>query len=122
MIRRPLVPREIRRQGTHGLRILWNDGHQSEYPNEYLRNHCPCAVCRARPRRALPIVGNQGGPLQPTEMSVVGRYAVSIKWSDGHDSGIYSYRTLRELCTCGQCLATEPPRSEGGVTAETQRR
>lgn len=108
MMKRPPVPTEIRRQGTFGLRILWNDGHRSEYTNDYLRNHCPCAVCRARPRRALPVVGNQGGPLRPREMSVVGRYALSLKWNDGHDSGIYSYRTLRALCPCEPCRSGGP--------------
>ena len=26
------------------------------------------------------------------QIGVVGRYAISVQWSDGHDSGIYSYR------------------------------
>jgi DUF971 family protein len=31
------------------------------------------------------------------DLSLVGRYALNFKWSDGHDSGIYSFRYLREL-------------------------
>jgi len=118
MTRRPPVPTEIRRQGTHGVRIFWDDGHQSEYTNDYLRNHCPCAVCRERPRRTLPIVGNKGGPLYAKEIGVVGRYAVSVKWSDGHDSGIYGYQTLRGLCPCEECRPKGPPGSSKR-TAET---
>jgi len=30
----------------------------------------------------------------------VGRYAVQIAWTDGHDSGIYTFEYLRELCPC----------------------
>lgn len=37
----------------------------------------------------------------------VGRYAVGIDWSDGHDS-ILPHRHLREACPCDACLA-EPP-------------
>ncbi len=45
-------------------------------------------------------------------MSVVGRYAVNIQWSDGHDTGIYSYQTLRELCPCAECLPVAAAGSE----------
>lgn len=38
----------------------------------------------------------------------VGRYAVGIDWSDGHDS-ILPHRHLREACPCDACLAGRPP-------------
>jgi DUF971 family protein len=38
----------------------------------------------------------------------VGRYAVGIDWSDGHDS-ILPYRHLRQACPCEGCLATAAP-------------
>ena len=31
------------------------------------------------------------------DLSLVGRYAINFRWSDGHDTGIYSFRYLREL-------------------------
>jgi DUF971 family protein len=31
------------------------------------------------------------------DLSLVGRYAVNFRWSDGHDTGIYSFRYLREV-------------------------
>ena len=34
----------------------------------------------------------------------VGRYAVGVEWSDGHDS-ILPYRNLREQCPCDACAA-----------------
>jgi DUF971 family protein len=99
---RPLpVPIEIRRVGTHSVHIAWADQHRSEYPNRYLRDRCPCAACRGR--KSLPLVGAQGGEIYPVQVGVVGRYALSIQWSDGHDSGIYSYATLRGLCPCATC-------------------
>jgi DUF971 family protein len=33
----------------------------------------------------------------------VGNYAVSFTWADGHSTGIYSFRLLRELCPCEAC-------------------
>jgi len=98
-------PVEVRRLGTNAVRVTWSDGHVSEYANRYLRDHCPCAVCREQPRRvSLPVVSGQAASeIHPTQIGVVGRYALSIQWSDGHDSGIYSYETLRELCPCPAC-------------------
>lgn len=102
---------EIRRLGVHAVRIDWADGHVSEYPNAYLRERCPCAECRERGRRTLPIVG-QGPELYPVQIGLVGRYAVSVQWSDGHDTGIYSYQTLRDLCPCAGCATTPVVRAE----------
>ena len=101
-----VTPSEIRRLGKTGVEIRWSDAHQSTYTNHYLRTHCPCAACREHPPRSLPVVGDGAAELYPIQMGVVGRYAISIQWSDGHDSGIYSYRTLRELCPCTQCQPT----------------
>lgn len=115
MSRRSPGPKEIRRLGSHALRIVWDDGHTSEYVNRYLRDHCPCAACvRAGGGRALPVLGRQGGEIQALRIGIVGRYAVGIEWSDGHDSGIFSYETLRRLCACAQC---RPVAAVGSATA-----
>lgn len=98
------LPTEIRRLGVDALVVSWSDGHQAEYGNRYLRDHCPCAECREHPRRGLPVRG-QGEGVYAVQIGLVGRYAISIQWSDGHDSGIYSYRLLRDLCPCDACTA-----------------
>jgi DUF971 family protein len=46
----------------------------------------------------LPLVGHQSEDL--VDMKVVGNYALQLNWSDGHNSGIYSWQFLRELCPC----------------------
>jgi hypothetical protein len=33
----------------------------------------------------------------------VGNYALSIDFSDGHATGIYSYDFLRSMCPCAEC-------------------
>ena len=105
------VPTTIKRIGKDAIDIVWSDGHRGVYPNRYLRDNCPCASCReGKPKFKLPIVG--GYVLYAVQSGVVGRYAISIQWSDGHDTGIYSYDTLRALCPCAACLssaAKEPP-------------
>jgi DUF971 family protein len=35
--------------------------------------------------------------VRPVRVSPVGRYAIQITWTDGHDSGIYSFEYLRDL-------------------------
>lgn len=98
------IPTEIRRLGARAVRVVWPDGHVSEYLNSYLREHCPCAACRGQ-RRGLPVVRDGEATLYPVQLGLVGRYAVSIEWSDGHDTGIYSYDTLRGICPCAACAA-----------------
>jgi DUF971 family protein len=34
------------------------------------------------------------------EIHGVGRYGIAIAWSDGHDTGIYTFEMLRNLCPC----------------------
>ncbi len=111
--RMQLVPTTIKRLGKESIEMVWSDGHRSLYPNRYLRDHCPCAGCReGKPKFALPVVGGAGADLYPVQIGVVGRYAISIQWSDRHDTGIYSYGTLRQLCPCEECQ-----RREGHETA-----
>ena len=42
------------------------------------------------------------------DIESVGRYALQFKWSDGHDTGIYSYTLLRGLCQCDLCQPVKP--------------
>jgi DUF971 family protein len=95
------------------VRIRWQDGHESALGFDLLRKECPCAVCNdLRRRSATPasltlsvLSGSvvKAGDIQVTEVKPVGRYAINFVWSDGHDSGIYSYNFLREVCPCPIC-------------------
>ena len=51
--------------------------------------------------------------LEPTDMEWVEKVVLSITWSDGHDTGIYSYTFLRRMCQCDVCQPVKPvePRS-----------
>jgi DUF971 family protein len=95
------------------VRIRWRDGHDSVYTFDLLRAECPCALCNDRRNTqsasASPGLAVLSGPvirpgeIQATAAKPVGRYAINFVWSDGHDSGIYSYTYLRGMCPCGTC-------------------
>jgi DUF971 family protein len=97
------------------LGIDWNDGHTSVYSLRYLREACPCAVCKEegvhslglkkgiRLRPKVPVTKN----LAIVSVWPIGRYAIQIAWSDGHRAGIYSYDYLRKICPCSECKSKE---------------
>jgi ATP-binding protein involved in chromosome partitioning len=98
-----LMPKEMVER-HESLSIEWADGHKSDYRFDYLRNNCPCAICVDEwtgKRKSLPLA--LPADFRPLGIEPVGNYAVQIPWSDGHNTGIYSYRRLRELCTCEEC-------------------
>ena len=106
----PLQPVALSKEGNERLVIQWKDGHRSTYTWKHLRNNCPCAGCREErlqppdPFRILK--PSELVPLAPVAVTPIGHYAYKITWSDGHDSGIYTLETLRELCQCSECLAS----------------
>ena len=90
-------PTRVERVGKGLLKIQWADGHESLYPWTLLRTSCPCAACREG-------VPPQPDPqVTPLELQPVGRYAMTIRWSDGHATGIFSHEFLRSLCPCEAC-------------------
>jgi DUF971 family protein len=50
------------------------------------------------PLTVLPAnVAMQSGPITATDAEFVGNYAIKIRFSDGHDTGLYSWAYLREI-------------------------
>lgn len=37
----------------------------------------------------------------------IGNHAIQITWDDGHNTGMYQWETLRELCPCEECYAEQ---------------
>lgn len=111
-------PEHIAISKSKGIKIDWRDGHHSEYGVAYLRDECPCATCTGahgtEPQKSS---YSQGSPaanpfkmfqpvLKMLNVEEVGEYAIRIHWSDGHNTGIYSYTHLREICPCEACRAS----------------
>lgn len=97
-------PTRIERVGDSGLKVVWSDGHESLYSWVLLRTSCPCAACR-RPGFSGLVMAP--ADIRPLEIKPVGRYAMAVRWSDGHTTGIFSYEHLRSLCPCEACHPTQ---------------
>ncbi len=97
------MPTEVRRLAeVRRLRIAWTDGHVGEYAYDYLRGYCPCAACQGH--TGFEIRFHQPpAPVEPTAIQLVGNYALSFLWSDGHATGIYRFDFLRDICPCPLC-------------------
>lgn len=95
------VPSEIfAPKGAQEMRIVWADGHVGIYPHDILRGYCPCAHCQGHQG---PIRYVSGANLTLMDIQEVGLYAIRLSWGDGHQTGIYSFRYLRDLCVCTAC-------------------
>jgi DUF971 family protein len=99
-LRGPAIePREIAQEGDAGLRITWADEHICRYGAPALRGVCPCAQCVNEWTGQRTLQPEAVSPeLTIVDLSLVGRYALNFRWSDGHETGIYSFKYLRELC------------------------
>ena len=79
------------------LRVVYSDTEKYELPYEYLRVYSPSAEVRGHGvGQEVLQVGKQHVQIDNAEL--VGQYAVKLIFSDGHDSGLYSWDYLYELC------------------------
>ena len=115
MIETQAEPEHIAISKSKGIQIDWKDGHHSSYALAYLRDRCPCATCTGA-HGTEPQKSNYSAPAQQNDpfqlfaptlkmlhVEAVGHYAVRIEWSDGHNTGIYSFDHLRKICPCEPC-------------------
>lgn len=80
------------------LAMTWDDGKTSIATARGLRQTCPCAACvdewtnkRTLDPEKVP------ADLTINELAPVGNYALAMVFSDGHGTGIYPWKHLREL-------------------------
>jgi ATP-binding protein involved in chromosome partitioning len=81
--------------------IVWSDDHQSFYESHTLRCACSCATC-VDEMSGRKVLRDEDIPrdIRPSEIHPVGNYGISVAWSDGHATGIYTFKRLRESCPC----------------------
>lgn len=99
------TPINIALEKTRGLTITWADQTVAFYPIAYLRKMSPSADMKemrreqhANPLAVLPDkYARHDGPLTALDAELIGNYALRIRFSDGHDTGIYSWEYLRNL-------------------------
>jgi DUF971 family protein len=105
-------------RGARETVVEWGDGHVSRYPHAILRGYCPCAGCQGH-GSDIQFVETTDFQQEIDRIEPVGNYALQITWFDGHGTGLYTYRYLRELCGCEACRAARAehthPGGEGAV-------
>jgi ATP-binding protein involved in chromosome partitioning len=86
------------------IAITWEDEHQTAYPARQLRLLCRCASC-IEEMTGQPLLDPKNIPenVRARGINLVGQYAIQVDWSDGHSTGIYNFRMLREQCPCAEC-------------------
>ena len=100
-----IQPTKLERRGDRELLIEWSDGQRLVYTYQQLRDACPCATCREKrsaPKKEeeslFPILSaEEAQPMTIAGMNPVGVYAYGIRFSDGHDTGIFSFELLRSV-------------------------
>ena len=100
----PPVPYAITRRAD-GLFVEWDQaGHSFLYPARELRLACRCAAC-VEEMSGRPLLDPAQVPaaVQPESVALVGAYGLSVRWSDGHDTGIYGFERLLAQCGCARC-------------------
>lgn len=88
------IPTEIKlHQKSRVLEIAFADGKRFDLPCEFLRVYSPSAEVRGHgPGQEVLQVGKSA--VEITGIEPVGTYAVQFFFSDGHDTGIYSWDLL----------------------------
>ncbi len=101
---RAVRPKHIDLKKDQALTIRWSDGRVSVYPIPLLRKLSPSADVRelrkemqSNPLTVLPTDRANAGPLTALGIDMVGNYAVRIRFSDGHETGIYTWTYLRQI-------------------------
>jgi DUF971 family protein len=87
-------PTEIKlHQKSRVLEIAFADGAAFRLPCEFLRVYSPSAEVRGHgPGQEVLQVGKRD--VEITRVEPVGSYAVQLTFSDGHDTGIFSWELL----------------------------
>ncbi len=91
-------PTKIIEESDSEISIEWSDGTASRYSAASLRRACPCAGCvdewTGEKRLDDGLVADD---IAFGHISIVGRYALNFHFTDGHDTGIFSFDYLRKL-------------------------
>jgi ATP-binding protein involved in chromosome partitioning len=97
-------PQDIKMNSDGNLVVMWPDGHEGLHTPYNLRIACACAQCvdedtgeRTLDIKQVPL------DIKITGVNPVGRYGISITFSDGHNTGIYIFDRMRGLCECEEC-------------------
>ncbi len=84
------------RRATKRMELVFSDGSTASLPAEYLRVESPSAEVQGHsPDQKRTVPGKREVNIEAVEP--IGHYAVRIRFTDGHDTGLYSWDVLHEL-------------------------
>ena len=91
------TPTELRlRKQSRVLDVAFGESERYSLPFEYLRVHSPSAEVQGHgPGQETLVLGKQ--QVMITAVEPIGQYAVRLVFDDGHDTGLYTWKYLREL-------------------------
>ncbi|MCB0729770.1 MAG: DUF971 domain-containing protein [Ignavibacteriae bacterium] len=95
-------PKKIKLNKQESLIIEWDNGKTINYPLTFLRDESPDAGNKGETilwkHYAPPPKGpDKPGKYEVADIQKVGNYAITIKWKDGEDAGIYSWEVLERF-------------------------
>jgi DUF971 family protein len=108
------APKSITKANEETLKIVWQNGQETILSAKTLRDNCPAADSRVNRGElnhdaplTTPLGSKKKGLLvvkhsleesyKIVEIWSVGRYAIGIRYGDGHRSGIYTFEQLKGL-------------------------
>ena len=95
-------PRVITKSDPSKVEIEWSDGRVSRFSAAELRGMCPCAQCVNEVTGVrMHDPGSVPADLTQADVRLVGNYAIAVRFGDGHETGIYTFRMLRECDPAG---------------------
>jgi DUF971 family protein len=94
-------PKQIKLNKQESLTIVWDNGREQSIPLKFLRDETPDAQNKGetilwRHYPAPAKEPDKPGKYEVEKIELVGSYAMSIKWKDGYDYGIYSWDLLQK--------------------------
>ena len=95
---------------TAQVTVGFGDGVTARYGLAELRLACPCAECNGKRQRGESVqpAVEGGSPVTITDAELSGAFGLSLDWSDGHRTGIYSWTMLRDRLDDGSLGAPAP--------------
>jgi len=91
-------PVQIIEESDSELTIKWSDDTESRFTAAQLRRACPCAACvNEWTGEKMLDPAKVPDDLTLSNTSLVGRYALNFRFSDGHETGLYSFNYLKSV-------------------------
>jgi DUF971 family protein len=92
------APTELKyHKRSRDLEVRFEDGMTGRLSAEYLRVHSPSAEVKGHAAgEGILVTGKETVGI--ARIDPVGRYAVKLVFDDGHDTGLYTWALLYELC------------------------